>query len=65
MANQIKVDDDVMNQLLREPGVAENVAEMTPATLATFKRLLVKEGIYQRYYLEKMSDKVKEIWRKE
>ena len=48
-----KVDEKIMAELLEQPGVKENVAQMTAAELAMFRDLLVRGGIYARYCKER------------
>ena len=43
----------IMDELLSQPGIKENVAKMTPAELGLYKRLLVSQGIYAQYVLER------------
>lgn len=42
-----------MTELLQQEGVREEVANMTPETLAWYKDLLVSEGIYVKYVKER------------
>ena len=60
---QIKADYDpeIMDALLAEPPVAEQVAQMTPDQVETFKYLLVNAGTYQRYLLEQQKKQIKEM----
>jgi len=50
------VDENIMKQLLSEPSVKESVAKMTDVELSFFRKLLVKQGIYQAYALEKQKE---------
>jgi hypothetical protein len=42
-----------MNELLSLPDVKKNVEKMTDLELDFFKRMLVSQGIYQRYCAER------------
>lgn len=46
-------DKQIMQEFLSEPGVLEKFAQMTPKEQDYFKQLLVKQGIYQRYVIER------------
>lgn len=48
-----KVDEAIMSELLTQPGIKEQVSQMTPEMLEWFKDLLVKQGIYARYVKER------------
>lgn len=52
---KIEYDPDIMNDLLAEPEIAENIAQMEPQELELFRQLLVVQGTYKRYvwYLQK------------
>ena len=47
-----KIDNEIMQKLLNEPGVKENVEKMTPDELKFYKKLLVDQGIYAKYVRE-------------
>lgn len=47
------VDPGIMQELLDSPSVKKNVAKMTPEVLEYFKELLVRQGVYARFVLEK------------
>lgn len=57
MMNNHIIDPVIMQDLLDSPGVKENVAQMTPEMLAYFKELLVSQGIYARFVIERKSKK--------
>ena len=46
-------DQEIMNELLNQPGVKENVEKMKPEVLEWYKELLVGEGIYAKYVKER------------
>jgi hypothetical protein len=46
-------DSEIMDELLKQPDVAENIKYMTPDTLEWFKELLVSQGIYAKYVEER------------
>jgi hypothetical protein len=50
---QVKVDPEIMQELLDEPGVREHVEKMTAQELEFYKRLLVRQGIYAQYLKER------------
>lgn len=45
-----------MQELLGQPGIKEQVEQMTPATLEWFKALVVSQGIYKRYLKERKAN---------
>lgn len=47
------VNKEIMQELLDHPDVKRNVEQMTPAELNLFKRLLIKNGIYDQYVKER------------
>lgn len=47
------IDPAIMAELLEQPDVKAQVAQMTPETLAWFKKLLVNQGIYAQYAVER------------
>ena len=57
----LKIDPKIMQELLDSNGVRQNVARMTPETLGYYKDLLVTDGIYQRFVLEKQQQQLKDI----
>jgi hypothetical protein len=50
-------DPEIMNELLKQPGVKKNVKKMKPETLEWFKELLVSQGIYSKYIRERKEHK--------
>ena len=56
-----KVDPTIMQELLDSNGVRQNVARMSAETLGYYKDLLVSDGIYQRFVLEKQQQQLKDI----
>lgn len=46
-------DLEIMNELLKQPEIAESVKNMKPETLEWYKELLVSQGIYARYVKER------------
>ena len=46
-------DPKIMQEFLEQPGVKEEVAKMTPETLAWYKDLLVEQGVYAKYIIER------------
>ena len=46
---QHKVNPEILQRLLSEPGVKEFVTRMTPGELELYKNLLVSQGIYAQY----------------
>ena len=50
---QPEVDPAIMAELLAQPGVREQVEQMTPDELDWYKELLVSEGIYKQYVKER------------
>lgn len=68
----IKVDPQIMGELLAEMDAARNLdeygipittARMTPAELEMFKEHLVKEGVYSQYVWERQKKQVKKMFR--
>lgn len=55
-----KYDPEIMQELLDKVGV--RVQLMTPKELEFYKELLVSQGIYARYVLERNKQKLKEAW---
>ena len=49
---QVKVNPEIMQALLDEPGVKEHVERMTQDELELYKKLLVSQGIYSQYAKE-------------
>ena len=52
-------DKQIMQDILSEPGVLEKFAQMTPKEQDYFKHLLVKQGIYQRYVIERQRKQIR------
>ena len=50
---KLPYDKQIMQEFLSEPGVLEKFAQMTPKEQDYFKQLLVKQGIYQQYVVER------------
>lgn len=48
-----KVNEEIMAELLSQPGIKENVDKMTKKELAMYKRLLISNGIYAQYCKER------------
>lgn len=48
-----RYDPKIMKELLDEPTVKEKVAQMSPDETEMFKSLLVSQGTYARYVLER------------
>lgn len=46
-----------MEELLKQPEVAEQAAQMTPEMLAWFRDLLVSQRIYAKYVKERKAGK--------
>jgi hypothetical protein len=57
----IKVDPQIMDELLQQPGVSENVAQMTPEMLEWFKKLLVSQGVYAKFVYEKNKENLNNV----
>lgn len=49
-------NEKIMQELLNQPGVKENVAQMKPETLEWFKEHLVDSGIYAKYVKERKAN---------
>jgi recombinational DNA repair protein RecT len=56
--NKLKLayNPKIMQELLDQPGVRENVAQMKPETLEWFKESLVKTGVYAAYVKERKAN---------
>lgn len=61
LLEKLAYNEEIMNALLSEKGVVEKVARMTEKELDFFKRLLMKQGTYQRYAIEYQKKQMKEI----
>lgn len=59
----MNIDPLIMQDLLDSDGVRENYAKMSPEMKKWFKELLVSQGIYARFVLEKQAAKVKAAWK--
>ena len=46
-------DEKIMAELINQPDVKEQTCKMHPDTLAWFKEILVREGVYARYVKER------------
>jgi Zn-dependent oligopeptidase len=57
----IKVDETIMAELLEQPGIKEQVDQMTPEMLEWFKELLVSQGVYARFVSERQNQQVKQM----
>jgi hypothetical protein len=53
VVKKLKVDPQIMTELLEQPDIREEVARMTPEILSWYKELLVSGGIYARYVTER------------
>lgn len=59
---KLKYDPKVMDELLSAPGVKVQADQLTPDELEMFKSLLVSQGTYARYVLEKQKQALKDAW---
>ena len=55
-------DPKIMHEFLEQSGVKEEVAKMTPETLAWYKDLLVEQGVYIRFVAERQTAEVKQLF---
>lgn len=53
-------DPKIMDELLNKPTVKEKVAQMSPDEIEMFKSLLVSQGTYARYVLERNKEAFKQ-----
>lgn len=53
---QLDYDPEIMQELLDKVGV--RVTQLTPMELSLYKQLLVKQGIYARYTIERKLSKL-------
>jgi hypothetical protein len=54
---ELEYDLDIMDEILKRPGIREPVAQLTPDELVWYKKLLITNGIYAAYCKERKQDK--------